>query len=130
MSRDLPQRPEPLPAPTTDAHTHLLSTQEFSGLPVAELIERAAEVGVHRLVEVGCDLPSSRGAIEIAQNHPAVVACVAIHPNDAARAGDRLPAELDALEALVAEGFRRPAARLAAADNDNARRHTASGFFC
>ena len=103
MSRDLPQRPEPLPAPTTDAHTHLLSTQEFSGLPVAELIERAAEVGVHRLVEVGCDLPSSRGAIEIAQNHPAVVACVAIHPNDAARAGDRLPAELDALEALVAD---------------------------
>lgn len=103
MSRDLPQRPEPLPAPTTDAHTHLLSTQEFSGLPVAELIERAADVGVHRLVEVGCDLPSSRGAIEIAQNHPAVVACVAIHPNDAARAGDRLPAELDALEALVAD---------------------------
>ena len=58
---------------------------------------------MHRLVEVGCDLPSSRGAIEIAQNHPAVVACVAIHPNDAARAGDRLPAELDALEALVAD---------------------------
>lgn len=102
MSRDLPAAPEPLPAPTTDAHTHLLSTHEFSGLDVAELIERAAAVGVHRLVEVGCDVPSSRGAVEIARAHPAVIACVAMHPNDAARAGDRLPAELDALAELVA----------------------------
>lgn len=107
MSRELPEAPEALPAPTTDAHTHLLSTEEFSGLDVADAIARAASVGVHRLVEVGCDVPSSRGAIAIASEHPAVIACVAIHPNDAARAGADLPAQLAQLAALVGhEGVR------------------------
>ena len=101
MSRDLPEAPRALPAPTTDAHTHLLSTAEFSGLSVADAIARADAVGVHRLVEVGCDVASSRGAIEIAQQHPQVIACVALHPNDAARAGAGLGRELAALEALI-----------------------------
>lgn len=101
MSRRLPQAPDVLPAPTTDAHTHLLSTSEFSGLSVENAIARAVAVGVHRLVEVGCDVPSSQVAIEIAQRHPEVIACVAIHPNDAARAGADLPRQLDEMAALV-----------------------------
>ncbi|MFT3860570.1 TatD family hydrolase [Micropruina sp.] len=104
MSRELPEAPPPLPAPTTDAHTHLLSTQDFSGLPVPEAIARARAVGVHRLVEVGCDVPSSRAAVEIARAHSAVIACVALHPNDAARAGADLPNQLDAIAALVRAG--------------------------
>lgn len=106
MSRELPPAPEPLPAPTTDAHTHLLSTHEFSGLPIADAVARAAAVGVTRLVEVGCDLPSSRAAIAIAEEHPGVIATVALHPNDAARAGVRLCAELDALARLVGSSDR------------------------
>ena len=104
MTRELPPAPDALPAPTTDAHTHLVSTSEFSGLSVADAIARAASVGVHRLVEVGCDVPSSRAAIEIATRHPQVVACVAIHPNDAARAGAELPAQLAELAELVGHG--------------------------
>lgn len=99
----LPPSPEPLPAPTTDAHTHLLSTADYSGLSVPDAIGRAAAVGIHRLVEVGCDLPSSRGAIEIARAHPGVIPCVAMHPNDAARAGAALPGQLDQLAKLVAD---------------------------
>ncbi len=106
MSRDLPDAPPALPAPTTDAHTHLLSTSEISGLPVADAIGRAVAVGVHRLVEVGCDVPSSEVAIAIAERHPEVIACVAIHPNDAARTGSDLPAELDRLSALVGSSDR------------------------
>jgi TatD DNase family protein len=106
MSRELPAAPEPLPASTTDAHTHLLSTAEYSGLSIADAVARAAEVGVTRLVEVGCDVPSSRAAIAIAEEHPGVIACVALHPNDAARAGVRLGADLDALAALVGSGDR------------------------
>ncbi len=101
MSRELPAAPEPLPASTTDAHTHLLSTREYSGLAVADAVAQASAVGVTRLVEVGCDVASSRAAIEIAEVHPEVIACVALHPNDAARAGVRLAAELDQLAALV-----------------------------
>ncbi len=106
MNRELPAAPEPLPASVTDAHTHLLSTSEYSGLAVAESVRRAAAVGVTRLVEVGCDVASSRAAIEIAVAHPGVIACVALHPNDAARVGVRLAAELDALAALVGSSER------------------------
>ena len=106
MSRELPMAPEPLPASVTDAHTHLLSTSEYSGLAVADAVRRAAAVGVSRLVEVGCDVASSRAAIEIAGANPGVIACVALHPNDAARAGTRLGAELDALAALVGSSGR------------------------
>ena len=106
MSRELPAAPEPLPASTTDAHTHLLSTSEFSGLAIADAVARAAAVGVHRLVEVGCDVASSRAAIAIAQEHPGVIASVALHPNDAARAGVRLGEELDVLAALVGSSDR------------------------
>ena len=100
-SERLPPLPAPLPRPVTDAHTHLETTEEQLGLPAAELVARAARVNVARLVDVGCDVPSSVGAIANAEAFDAVVACVAIHPNDAARLGDRLDDELDRLAALV-----------------------------
>lgn len=106
MSRPLPESPAPLPAATTDAHTHLFSTVEYSGLPIAEAVARAAQVGVTRLVEVGCDLESSRSAVRLAEEFPGVIACVAIHPNDAARAGEELPAILDELSGLVGSSDR------------------------
>jgi TatD DNase family protein len=39
--------------------------------------------------------------VALAEQHDEVVACVALHPNDAARAGAGLGAELAALEALI-----------------------------
>jgi TatD DNase family protein len=93
---DLPALPEPLPHPVVDSHCHLDATLEFSGLEPAEALRRAAEVGVTRLVQVGCDVPSSRWAVEAAERWDQVVAAVALHPNDAARL---TPAEL-------AEGLR------------------------
>ena len=101
MKDKLPPEPEALPAPTTDAHTHALSTAEYSGLAVADALARARAVNVTRIVEVGTDVASSAAAVELAAQYPEVVAAVAIHPNDAARLGDRLDAELARLEALV-----------------------------
>ncbi|WP_392508202.1 TatD family hydrolase [Naumannella halotolerans] len=97
----LPEAPEPLPAPVADSHTHLDSTRDHRGLQPAEAIARAAEVNVTRLVQVGCDLAGSAWALEIADSCPEVVAAVALHPNDAARLGDRLPDELTALRELA-----------------------------
>jgi TatD DNase family protein len=96
----LPQAPERLPAPTTDAHTHMVSTAEFSGLSTADALAAASAVNVTRIVEVGTDVASSRQAIALADAHPQVVAALAIHPNDAARLGQALPAALDELAAL------------------------------
>lgn len=96
----LPPRPEPLPAPTTDAHTHVVSTAEFSGLTTVDALAAAAAVNITRVVEVGTDVASSRDAIALADAHPEVVAVLAIHPNDAARLGDGLTSALDDLAAL------------------------------
>jgi TatD DNase family protein len=99
---DLPDRPEPLPVPVVDTHCHLDVTQRHSGLEPGTAIDWAAEVGVARIVQVGCDVAGSRWAIEAAERWPAVVAGVAIHPNDAARLGADLPAALEVVDRLAA----------------------------
>lgn len=101
MSDKRPPLPEPLPRPVTDAHTHLDSATIKGGLPAADAVPLAAAVNVTRLVDVGCDVPSSREAIGHAEDHPGVIAAVALHPNDAARAGASLDEQLRVIEALV-----------------------------
>lgn len=98
---DLPERPEPLPVPVVDTHCHLDMTEQYSGLAAATALEWAAEVGVDRVVQVGCDVAGSRWAVAAAERWPNVVAAVAIHPNDAARLGDGLPAALAVVEELA-----------------------------
>ncbi len=107
MSRQpLPASPEPLPVPTTDAHTHLASTRQYSGLEVADNLARARAVGVTRVVDVGTDVASSVETVALAERHPEVVACVAIHPNDAARLGDALDDHLAELGSLAGTSSR------------------------
>jgi len=100
---ELPPLPEPLPGPVVDTHCHLDATEEFSGLPPRDALEQANAVNVRRLVQVGCDVESSRWAVEAARRWDNVVASVAMHPNDAARSGSQLPAALTEIERLVAE---------------------------
>lgn len=106
MSKPRPPLPEPLPGAVTDAHTHLESATVSGGLSAAEAVPAAASVNVHRLVDVGCDVPSSREAIAHAEEHAAVIATVALHPNDAARAGRGLDEQLRQIEALAAASER------------------------
>ncbi len=98
---ELPEAPEPLPSPVVDSHCHLDSTLRMSGLDPAEAIARAADVGVTRIVQIGCDPDDSRWAVEAAERWPGVVAGVAIHPNDAARMGPNLVDGLEVIEALA-----------------------------
>jgi TatD DNase family protein len=101
IRQDLPPLPVPLPVPTTDAHTHLGSTAQCDGMPALDAIAAALAMNVTRLVEVGTDYESSKSVVALADAYPEVVASVAIHPNDAARLGSGLDAELDKLGALV-----------------------------
>ncbi|WP_238007999.1 TatD family hydrolase [Dactylosporangium sp. AC04546] len=84
-----PPATEPLPVAVPDSHTHLDITLEDDGqggpTTVADAVNAATAAGVDRLVQVGCDVESSRWGVEVAERHPAVVATVALHPNDAAR---------------------------------------------
>ena len=98
---ELPAAPAPLPRPTTDAHTHLGTTSRKTGLSPAELVARAAGVGVRRLVDVGYDLPSSVAAVAAAAASDAVIATVAVHPHDVVELGDGLDEALRGVEALL-----------------------------
>ncbi len=95
-----PPAPEPLPHPVVDTHCHLdiADHDVVDGWDASAAIVAAADVGVTRIVQIGCDLPSARWAVEAAQRRPSLVAGVALHPNEAPRL-----AELGELDAAYAE---------------------------
>ena len=48
-------------------------------------LEASAAVGVPRIVQIGCELESARWSVEVADRVDALVAAVALHPNEAPR---------------------------------------------
>jgi TatD DNase family protein len=95
--RERPPAPEPLPHPVVDNHCHL-DIADGDWVSTEEAIGAAAAVGVPRIVQIGCDLPGARWAVEAAATHDALVAGVALHPNEAPRL-----AAVGGLEAAYAE---------------------------
>ncbi|MFG2053717.1 TatD family hydrolase [Micromonospora sp. NPDC048930] len=105
---EFPPAPEALPVPVLDSHTHLDITVSEAGVPggpaddpVGAAIAVAAGVGVDRLVQVGVDVESSRWSADVAERYGAVLATVALHPNEAPRLAD-LDEALREIEALAA----------------------------
>jgi len=98
--RTRPPAPEPLPHPVVDTHCHLdiADHDVVDGWDASAAIAAAADVGVTRIVQIGCDLPSARWAVEAVHRRPSLVAGVALHPNEAPRL-----AELRELGAAYAE---------------------------
>ena len=96
-----PPAPEPLPHPVVDNHCHLdVVRDEGDPFPVEEAVAAAAAVGVTRIVQIGCDLPGARWAVEAATTYDALVAGVALHPNEAPRLPD-LDAAMAEIERLA-----------------------------
>ncbi|WHP18772.1 TatD family hydrolase [Cellulomonas sp. ES6] len=104
--RGWPALPDALPAPVVDDHTHLESVLGFEAPPGAEPaptglddhLDRAAAVGVTRMVQVGCDLDAvawtdavlavdagaaASGPVPQRAGRRALLGAVAIHPNEA-----------------------------------------------
>ncbi|MCL3861265.1 TatD family hydrolase [Actinotalea sp. K2] len=103
--RDLswPPPPEPLPHPVVDNHTHLetiVTATDATGWlggpatpspdavadgarQVESHLDRAADVGVTRMVQIGCDLPAARWTDVAVREHRSLLGGVAIHPNEA-----------------------------------------------
>ncbi len=84
-----PPAPEPLAVPVVDNHTHLDFGDGEVTVAVAQALDTANAVGVSGIIQVGCDVESSRFAVEAAHADPRVLAAVAIHPNDASRLAER-----------------------------------------
>lgn len=63
----------------------------------AELLASMADGGVHRILNVGADMPSSRKCIELAEQYDFIYAAVGIHPHDAKSATE---ADMEELKAM------------------------------
>ena len=65
----------------TDTHCHLNFQTYQEDLP--QVLSRAKENGIQRILAPGIDLESSRDVLRIAENNPNVYAAVGVHPNSA-----------------------------------------------
>lgn len=85
--------------PVVDAHTHLDACGCRDAADVAVMVDRAAAVGVNRVVTVADDLASARWAAEAATWDDRVFAAVALHPTRTTTFTDADRAELERLAA-------------------------------
>lgn len=80
-----------------DSHTHL-DFPQFDG-DREQVIARAQEAGITRMINVGAGLLSSERSVELAERYPCIYASVGIHPHEADTLND---ASFAALRTLAA----------------------------
>jgi TatD DNase family protein len=86
----------------TDTHCHLDFNAYNSDRD--ELLERARQKGVSRILNPGIDLPTSRAAVKLADIYPEVYAAVGVHPNESLSFNEEV---FDNLADLVSEANER-----------------------
>lgn len=74
-----------------DTHAHLHDPWIGGDLP--DVMARASEAGVEKIVTIGCSLEDSRNALAVAKQHDNVWATLGVHPHDAKDWGDATEAE-------------------------------------
>ena len=81
----------------TDTHCHL----DFEAFDSdrEEVLERARQTGLVRILNPGIDLQSSNTALLLAENHPEVFVAVGVHPNSATTFDDHTLQQLTELAA-------------------------------
>jgi TatD DNase family protein len=79
-----------------DTHAHLDACAD----PADDLVARAREAGIGRIVSVGSGLESCRETLSVATRHDGVFAALGIHPHQAA---DPDADGLDELRELLAD---------------------------
>ena len=75
-----------------DSHAHLDSLDD---LP--EVLKRAWEAGVGKIVAISSSLGSSVNTVEIARGHENIFAAVGIHPHNASKTNQEVTCEIDKL---------------------------------
>ena len=78
-----------------DTHAHL-HVPEFDA-DRAEMMARARQAGVTRMLTIGTEVPTSRAAVALAESEPDVWASVGVHPHDAAEADADVLTEIERL---------------------------------
>ena len=100
----LPGLPEALDVPTVDAHTHLDSVKERTGLSADDSLELARVVGIGWVIQAGDTAADCQWGEALALRHSQVVSCVALHPNEVARHPERYEAGFGVIARLAQAG--------------------------
>ncbi|PYK39013.1 MAG: TatD family deoxyribonuclease [Verrucomicrobia bacterium] len=69
-----------------ETHAHL-DYPDFAN-DLDDVIRRATEAGVTRIITIGTSIESSRRAVELAEKYPSVYAAIGVHPTNAEQAGE------------------------------------------
>jgi len=80
-----------------DTHAHLNDPKFSHDLP--DVISRAEDAGVGRIIVCGYDIKTSRSAIDLASRHESIYASIGIHPHDSKSFDDKSLAVLAELSA-------------------------------
>ena len=78
-----------------DTHSHLDDERFAPDLP--EVLARAGQAGVERIITLGIDHSTSIAAVALAEHHPALFAAVGIQPNHVAESRPGDSAEIERL---------------------------------
>ena len=77
--KDIPLPVLPEGVEVIDTHCHL--DMDRYQVDLADVLIRAREAGVRRMLTIGIDLESSRAAVALAEEHSGVFAAVGVHPH-------------------------------------------------
>ncbi len=69
-----------------ETHAHL-DYPEFAA-DLDDVLRRANEAGVTRVITIGTSIESSRRAVELAEKYPSIYAVIGVHPTHAEQAGE------------------------------------------
>lgn len=76
-----------------DTHSHL-NDEQFKPDEIPDIISRAKDAGVERIVVCGYDMESSRNAVNMAAQYENIYATVGVHPHDSKDYDDESEHEL------------------------------------
>ncbi|MGB0579315.1 MAG: TatD family hydrolase [Limisphaerales bacterium] len=119
-----------------DSHAHL-TWPDFAG-ELDEVVARAKEQGIERIVTIGTDLESSAKAVELAERIPEVFAVVGWHPGDVMAGPEDIREELKPMaqhKKVVAIGetgldyFRLPSGRGGTPEEDEILKRKQAEYF-
>ncbi|MEM7009448.1 MAG: TatD family hydrolase [Thermodesulfobacteriota bacterium] len=73
-----------------DSHAHLVSLEDIS-----EVLQRAKENNIEKIVSISSDIPSTKDTIELSLEHDYIFATTGVHPHNAAQMSDQVLAGID-----------------------------------
>jgi TatD DNase family protein len=76
----------PLNSELVETHAHL-DYPDFA-TDFDDVLRRANEAGVTRIITIGTSIESSRRAVELAEKYPSIYAVIGVHPTNAEQAGE------------------------------------------